>query len=86
MASRHSHFGERWGGWHNWERKKKIGKRDWGEAEKASLWIWCKREEHKKPIGPKLDLINPTGPLLEVVEVNAETTVEGRCILMMGPV
>ena len=40
----------------------------------------------QKPIGSKWYLINPTGPLLEVVDVRAEETVEGRCILMMGPV
>ena len=40
----------------------------------------------QKPIGLKWDLINPTGPLLEVVDVRATTTVEGRYILMMGPV
>ena len=39
----------------------------------------------KKPAGSKWDLINPTGPFLEVVDVKAETTVEEREVLMMGP-
>ena len=44
------------------------------------------KKRAQKPAGSKWDLINPTGPLLEVVDVRAETTVEGRDILMMGPV
>ena len=37
------------------------------------------------PAGSKWGLINPTIPLLEVIDVRAEMTVEGRVILMMGP-
>ena len=44
------------------------------------------QREEQKSTGPKGELINPTGPLLDVDDVRAKTTVEGRCILMMGPV
>ena len=40
----------------------------------------------QKLIGSKWDLINPTGPILEVVDVREKTTDEGRYILIMGQV
>ena len=40
----------------------------------------------QKPTGSKWDLINPTGALLELVDVRAQMTVEEGCILMMGPI
>ena len=37
-----------------------------------------------KPTDSKWDLVDPTGPVLEVIDVRAKTTVEGRFILTMG--
>ena len=71
---------------HNRERKKEHRKRDWGASRKSILMDLVQERRAQKPTGSKWDLINPTGPLLEVVDVRAETTVEGRCILMRGPV
>ena len=38
----------------------------------------------QKLTDPKWDLINPTGALLDVVDVRTETIVERRCIMMIG--
>ena len=45
-----------------------------------------KKKRAQKPTCAKMNLINPTGLLMEVVDVRTETTVEGRDILMMEPV
>ena len=40
-------------------------------------------ERAQKPSGPKGNLINATGPLLDVVDVGAEMPIEGIYIMMM---
>ena len=60
--------------WHNWEREKENHKRDWGANRKNILMDLVQEKRAQKPTGPKWDLINPTGPLLEVVDVRAETS------------
>ena len=53
--------------------------------QKRHLCGFGAKETSTKPTGSKWDQINPTGTGLEVVDVRAETTVEGRDILMIGP-
>ena len=67
-----------WDAWHKWENHI----RGLGASRKGILMDLLQKRRAQKPSGSKWNLINPTGQLLEVVDV---TTVEGRCIMMMGP-
>ena len=60
-----------------WRNRKKIIKENGVQAEKETLMDLVQERRAQKPTGPKWDLINSTGPLLEVVDAWAETTVEG---------
>ena len=63
--------------------RKKILRETWVHAEKGILMDLVHERRAQKPTGSKWDLINP---LLQVVDVRLETTVEGRFILITGPV
>ena len=69
------------------KERKKHHKGDRGAGRKGIPVDLVQKKRAQKPARSKWDLIDPTGPLLDVVDVRrAETTVEGRDILMMGPV
>ena len=71
---------------HSRQRKKEYQKGDRGASRKGIPVDLVQKKRAQKPTGSKWDLINPAGPLLEVVDVRAESTVERRDILMIGPV
>ena len=69
---------------HNRERKNIV--KEPGCKQKSIPVDLVQEKREKKPASLKWVLINPIGPRLKVVDVCAETTVEGRDIRMVGPV